>query len=1060
VRAGDGELLQRLNGKLRDDPLAAETQLAVVLSVATRVEVELLRAVRLAVLPRLDVGAESDFWFSEWIGWRRPRAVALRPYLLDPLRDRLRHWLATADEKHPIHALRGVVDRMHAGLSPALRLEEQINWMVLTEGEQGVREAAELLYRPLRAMHEDNPRREPLADWALAASLRLPEAVRASTALLHLLLGAKAFRPYDVDVALPDTGREKVMSLLAPVAKLYRERPVAIRWDGDDLLIGGHHHPGALTIDIHDVTPLYIRVAPKPTHDWQLIEVDDREAYRYQSQGRDLWLRTTEGDYFEVPSPVGDSVVASPVLVKVSLAGTKPAAYWLQPVSYRRPKSAQVEQPLAILDVIRMSMPADDAALHVLGKWRDTGNPVDTMALSGGPESHRVLVADQFAAASEAQGWQVYRARQDPDASTWLVDGPPRAGARGTLVVVDRADSWHVRHLIALISLLDSKARVLLLATSTDRWWTECSRGLAAQRLLYHAYSLRAKVLFTSSPQELFDECLDKVAEALGLASSAQLQHTLRTADVRRLEVADIPVVAVATGVSSLARRTASAAVSPQAQLLDLEHLYRITGTALTDENVAKLSFIAALMRPLTHQIGQAVSEKLGLIPQASDWTSLLSAYESLYQAAPGFVAYPGPPELADALVTNVLLTTNVGGVDRRWAADAVQLDKLAEHGDDASLAGVGNAIAMLARLSASSPELAVRYLLPFLRKDPGLPARAGAVALSAVAALDMIDIGLLARIVDSLPAEEDRRVDLDVAAWRMEETLFQAASPTAARLLRLAGAQHRAGQLRAAQASAKAAVDKYHALVSMNVQAHTAGLCAALIRSSRICGELGEAGAALEFAMEAERQAKMLGDQYSVGVNHGVALANLARQKAGRAEGALDDATRAVSLLEGLTSTAREYRSDLVDARIVLSNRLADVAPDAAFEQAEFAVDLAEELTAGNEWAHGHRLAAAYECLAARLHTMGHLAEALVERGKAIELLERAAQASPDKFRFQFAQALASQAHLLRRAGRDDQARVAAESAASIARQLPTDTSPAAGKLLAEVAHILSELR
>src|SRR5215468_9167158 len=50
-------------------------ELAVPLSVAVRIEPDLIRAIRLGVLPYLDVAAESDLWFSDLVASRGPDSI-------------------------------------------------------------------------------------------------------------------------------------------------------------------------------------------------------------------------------------------------------------------------------------------------------------------------------------------------------------------------------------------------------------------------------------------------------------------------------------------------------------------------------------------------------------------------------------------------------------------------------------------------------------------------------------------------------------------------------------------------------------------------------------------------------------------------------------------------------------------------------------------------------------------------------------------------------------------------------------------------------------------------
>ena len=61
-------------------------RLARVVSLASRIEPELLRQARLQLLPSLDAGAEADLWFSPLVQSSTPLALTLRPAVADLLR--------------------------------------------------------------------------------------------------------------------------------------------------------------------------------------------------------------------------------------------------------------------------------------------------------------------------------------------------------------------------------------------------------------------------------------------------------------------------------------------------------------------------------------------------------------------------------------------------------------------------------------------------------------------------------------------------------------------------------------------------------------------------------------------------------------------------------------------------------------------------------------------------------------------------------------------------------------------------------------------------------------
>ncbi|MFH8802596.1 GntR family transcriptional regulator [Streptomyces sp. NPDC017936] len=147
--------------------------LAAALSVAVRAEPALIRAVRLRAFPRLGVEAETDLWFSDLVRTRAPSGLVLRPQERPGLLRRLGDLLARAPAADPLHQVGDIVDEVHTHLSPALRLEEKLNWLTAT----GRTDELDAALRPaLRSVVTEN--RTSVTEWFAAAWERLPQAVR------------------------------------------------------------------------------------------------------------------------------------------------------------------------------------------------------------------------------------------------------------------------------------------------------------------------------------------------------------------------------------------------------------------------------------------------------------------------------------------------------------------------------------------------------------------------------------------------------------------------------------------------------------------------------------------------------------------------------------------------------------------------------------------------------------------------------------------------------------------------------------------------------------------
>ncbi len=224
----------------RAHPVAAD--LARYASPAVRIESSLLRDLRLALLPGSGPDVEADLWFSRLVRSRGPDGIALRPDVLETLRTDLRGDDRAA-EAWPI------IEAAHAGGSPALILEEQVAWLVISEA--GDTRVEDELHRALAAL--DGGSRPHLARWAANAWPRLPEAARGTTA--GWLLGqASGAGPLRVTAAPDGIGNLDVAALAGSRV------PLGVRRDGPVLELGTVSGPGAAVIDVLDTEPRLVDV--------------------------------------------------------------------------------------------------------------------------------------------------------------------------------------------------------------------------------------------------------------------------------------------------------------------------------------------------------------------------------------------------------------------------------------------------------------------------------------------------------------------------------------------------------------------------------------------------------------------------------------------------------------------------------------------------------------------------------------------------------------------------------------------------------------------------------
>ena len=107
--------MMRQNGQALD--------LARFLSLAVLIDPALMRATRLALMPRADVGAEVDLWFGPLVQTRNREGIVLLPAVAEMLRGRLDARLAARAW--------AITKQLHDYLPPAVRLEEELNYLSL-----------------------------------------------------------------------------------------------------------------------------------------------------------------------------------------------------------------------------------------------------------------------------------------------------------------------------------------------------------------------------------------------------------------------------------------------------------------------------------------------------------------------------------------------------------------------------------------------------------------------------------------------------------------------------------------------------------------------------------------------------------------------------------------------------------------------------------------------------------------------------------------------------------------------------------------------------------------
>ena len=285
-------------GELLPPPPKA-LRLACALSVATRVEPELVRLMRLAVFPDLDVGVESDLWFSDWVGLRNPGGIVFSPQVLPFLRAGLRQMLSDDPDPHVL-AVRiwEVISRAHQNLSPALFLEERVTWLAVTSGDSI--EVEETLRQALVALVSEG--RTGLAGWMADARLRFPPEVLATTTAWQLGTVAAGH----VGLEPPPTAPGSVgVADIAAVAHALDDVPLPLLKERSTMLLGELSGPGVAAILVPDTDPVIVEIE-SGVSGRQIVQVPRGEVVRIDfTDSAPVTVRNARGTQYVIADHSG-----------------------------------------------------------------------------------------------------------------------------------------------------------------------------------------------------------------------------------------------------------------------------------------------------------------------------------------------------------------------------------------------------------------------------------------------------------------------------------------------------------------------------------------------------------------------------------------------------------------------------------------------------------------------------------------------------------------------------------------------------------------------------------
>jgi tetratricopeptide (TPR) repeat protein len=312
-------------GEIPPPPSPAALRLASGLSVATRIEPELMRSMRLAVFPEIDVGAESDLWFSDWVGMRNPGGIVFVPQVLPLLRAGLRRMLSDAPNPTRLaDSVWEVISRAHQNLSPALFLEEHVTWLAVTGG--GSTEVEEELRQALVALASEG--RTGIAGWLADAWRRFPPEVLATTTAWQLGTVAARYANFGPPPTAPSSVE---VADIAAVAHALGDVPLPLLRKRSAMLMGELSGPGVAAILVPDTDPVIVEVETG-TSGRRTVRVPRGEVVRVDLADLDpVAVRNARGTQYVVAAgqpPAMDTPLSGlgPVETHGRAADTGPAA--------------------------------------------------------------------------------------------------------------------------------------------------------------------------------------------------------------------------------------------------------------------------------------------------------------------------------------------------------------------------------------------------------------------------------------------------------------------------------------------------------------------------------------------------------------------------------------------------------------------------------------------------------------------------------------------------------------------------------------------------------------
>ncbi len=271
-------------------------ELAMYAALASQIEPELVRALRLEFVPDADAGCEADVWFSALVQSAEPAGIVFSAEAVSELR------AAFLQEYAPnLKNAFKVIERIHANGPSALKVEEKLTYYALSDEADKQQKIQHELKTILAAM-ADSSRSKHLARWAVRALPRLPEDAQKNSAASVLAVGASGLlngRPIAAGASAQGTSDEwrvltKILAQNIPYQNIYA------RLTRQGVEVSAEPFAGGQLVSVPRTDPLQLQV--EWTQDGspvsKSITFASNELGACETTANEITLRTILGDWY------------------------------------------------------------------------------------------------------------------------------------------------------------------------------------------------------------------------------------------------------------------------------------------------------------------------------------------------------------------------------------------------------------------------------------------------------------------------------------------------------------------------------------------------------------------------------------------------------------------------------------------------------------------------------------------------------------------------------------------------------------------------------------------